>query len=66
MADPLPAGLPGLVATSVFSFITTWNDFLFAKSFIISDTSQSTLPMALLVFFKTDENDWEGSWQARR
>lgn len=35
----------------MFSFISAWNDFLFAKSFIISDTSQSTLPMALLVFF---------------
>lgn len=55
-----PLVLPGLVATSVFSFISTWNDFLFAKSFLISDTSQSTLPMALLVFFKPDENDWGG------
>ncbi|MFI6649802.1 carbohydrate ABC transporter permease [Streptomyces sp. NPDC050529] len=55
-----PLVFPGLVATSVFSFISTWNDFLFAKSFLISDTSQSTLPMALLVFFKPDENDWGG------
>jgi N,N'-diacetylchitobiose transport system permease protein len=55
-----PLVFPGLVATSVFSFISTWNDFLFAKSFIISDISQSTLPMALLVFFKPDENDWGG------
>ena len=55
-----PLVLPGLVATSVFSFISTWNDFLFAKSFIISDTSQATLPMALLVFFKPDDNDWGG------
>jgi len=38
----------------------TGGDFLFVKSFIISDTSQSTLPMALLVFFKPDENDWGG------
>ncbi|MET7860047.1 carbohydrate ABC transporter permease [Streptomyces sp. NPDC005318] len=55
-----PLVTPGLAATSVFSFIATWNDFLFAKSFIISDTSQSTLPMALLVFFKPEENDWGG------
>ncbi|CAO0832167.1 ABC transmembrane type-1 domain-containing protein OS=Streptomyces microflavus OX=1919 GN=Smic_28330 PE=3 SV=1 [Streptomyces microflavus] len=61
VADPLPLLVfPGLVATSVFSFITTWNDFLFAKSFIISYISQPTLPMALLVFFKPDENDWGG------
>ncbi|SEF02433.1 N,N'-diacetylchitobiose transport system permease protein [Streptomyces sp. Ag109_O5-10] len=57
---PFPLVLPGLVATSVFSFISAWNDFLFAKSFIISDTSQSTLPMALLVFFKPDDPDWGG------
>ncbi|MET9295559.1 carbohydrate ABC transporter permease [Streptomyces sp. NPDC003077] len=55
-----PLVFPGLVATSVFSFISTWNDFLFAKSFIISATENSTLPMALLVFFKPDENDWGG------
>jgi N,N'-diacetylchitobiose transport system permease protein len=56
----LPLVLPGLVATSVFSFISAWNDFLFAKSFIISDTSQQTLPLALLVFYKPDEPDWGG------
>ncbi|MGK5630506.1 carbohydrate ABC transporter permease [Streptomyces sp. URMC 123] len=55
-----PLVFPGLVATSVFSFISTWNDFLFAKSFIVSATENSTLPMALLVFFKPDENDWGG------
>lgn len=55
-----PLVLPGLVATSVFSFISAWNDFLFARSFIISDTSQSTLPMALLVFCKPDDPDRGG------
>ncbi|MEU1791739.1 carbohydrate ABC transporter permease [Streptomyces sparsogenes] len=55
-----PLVLPGLVATSVFSFISTWNDFLFPKSFIISATENSTLPMALLVFFKPEQNDWGG------
>ncbi|GGP59309.1 carbohydrate ABC transporter permease [Streptomyces abikoensis] len=55
-----PLVFPGLVATSVFSFISTWNDFLLAKSFIISATENSTLPMALLVFFKDEGNDWGG------
>ena len=53
-----PLVAPGLAATSVFSFITAWNDFLFARTFIISATDRQTLPMALLVFFKPDENDW--------
>jgi N,N'-diacetylchitobiose transport system permease protein len=55
-----PLVLPGLAATGIFSFISTWNDFLFAKSFIISATENSTLPMALLVFFKPEQNDWGG------
>jgi N,N'-diacetylchitobiose transport system permease protein len=54
-----PLVAPGLAATSVFSFITSWNDFIFAKTFIIG-TEHQTLPAALLVFFKPDENDWGG------
>ncbi|GID53325.1 carbohydrate ABC transporter permease [Actinoplanes couchii] len=53
-----PLVAPGLAATSVFSFIHAWNDFLFARTFIISEADNQTLPMALLVFFKPDENDW--------
>ncbi|MFG3259172.1 carbohydrate ABC transporter permease [Streptomyces sp. NPDC048172] len=55
-----PLVLPGLVATSVFSFISTWNDFLFAKSFIISEPANQTLPMALLVFYDKETPDWGG------
>jgi hypothetical protein len=45
-----PLVLPGPVATSVFSFISAWNGFLFAKSFTVGDPSQPTLPTALPVF----------------
>ncbi|WP_460863435.1 carbohydrate ABC transporter permease [Nocardiopsis coralliicola] len=55
-----PLTAPGIVACSIFSFIMTWNDFLFAKTFIISATENQTLPIALLSFFKPDENDWGG------
>ncbi|GGT14677.1 hypothetical protein GCM10010254_39260 [Streptomyces chromofuscus] len=44
----------------MFSLISAWNDFLFVKSFPVSDTSQSTLPMALLVFCKPERPDWGG------
>lgn len=54
----LPLTAPGIVATSVFSFISSWNDFLFARTFIIADPENQTLPMALLVFMKADQNDW--------
>ncbi|HWG99306.1 MAG TPA: carbohydrate ABC transporter permease, partial [Pilimelia sp.] len=55
-----PLVAPGLAAVSVFSFITAWNDFIFAKTLIIGATDKQTLPAALLVFFKPDENDWGG------
>ena len=53
-----PLVLPGLAATSVLAFIQAWNDFLFAKTFIISATQNQTLPLAILVFFRPDQNDW--------
>jgi N,N'-diacetylchitobiose transport system permease protein len=53
-----PLVAPGLVAASVVSFIHAWNDFLFAKTFLISGTDNRTLPLGLLVFFKPDEQDW--------
>ncbi|WP_433872295.1 carbohydrate ABC transporter permease [Saccharopolyspora sp. CA-218241] len=53
-----PLVAPGLVAVSVLSFIHAWNDFLFAKTFIISATENQTLPMAILVFFTPEGNDW--------
>ncbi|MCP2259477.1 N,N'-diacetylchitobiose transport system permease protein [Streptoalloteichus tenebrarius] len=52
-----PIVAPGLVASSVLSFIHAWNDFLFAKTFVTVEESQ-TLPLAILVFFKPDQNDW--------
>lgn len=55
-----PLVAPGVVACSVFSFISTWNDFLFAKTFIISAQENQTLPIAVLGFFKPDQNDWGG------
>ncbi|MFJ8041701.1 carbohydrate ABC transporter permease [Kitasatospora sp. NPDC096147] len=54
-----PLVAPGLAATSVFSFIMAWNDFVFARTLIL-DTDHQTLPAALMVFFKPDENDWGG------
>lgn len=53
-----PLVAPGLVAASVVSFIHAWNDFLFARTFLISGTENRTLPLGLLVFFKPEEQDW--------
>ncbi|RDI63535.1 carbohydrate ABC transporter permease [Nocardia pseudobrasiliensis] len=54
----LPLTAPGLVSVSVLAFIHAWNDFLFAKTFIISKTENQTLPQAILVYFKPEDTDW--------
>jgi N,N'-diacetylchitobiose transport system permease protein len=53
-----PLTAPGLVATSVLAFIHAWNDFLFAQTFIFSKPENQTLPQAILVFFKPEQEDW--------
>ncbi len=56
----LPLVAPGLVATSVFAFITTWNEYIFA-SVLLSDQSNQTLTVWLSYFYGTSRNtDWGG------
>ena len=54
----LPLVAPGLVATSVFAFITAWNEFIFA-SVILTDQSNHTTTVWLSYFLGTSRNtDW--------
>jgi N,N'-diacetylchitobiose transport system permease protein len=54
----LPLVAPGLVATSVFIFITVWNEFIFA-AVILSDESNHTLTIWLANFLGSSKNtDW--------
>jgi ABC-type glycerol-3-phosphate transport system permease component len=53
----LPLVAPGLVATSIFSFITAWNEFIFAFTFL-KDEDKATLPIMLEFFFGRAGNDW--------
>ncbi|MFE6611943.1 carbohydrate ABC transporter permease [Amycolatopsis sp. NPDC057786] len=55
----LPLLAPGLVTTSVFSFITAWNEFLFAFVFM-RDQSKQTLPVWLSSFRTAFSVDWGG------
>jgi N,N'-diacetylchitobiose transport system permease protein len=56
----LPLVAPGLVATSVFAFITAWNEFIFAYV-LLSDQSQQTATVWLSYFVGTSRNvDWGG------
>ena len=42
----LPLVAPGLVATSIFCFITAWNEFIFAMTFM-NDEDQYTVAIGL-------------------
>ena len=53
----LPLVAPGLVATSVFSFITAWNEFIFALTFL-QDSGKYTVAVGLQKFFGQNTADW--------
>jgi N,N'-diacetylchitobiose transport system permease protein len=53
----LPLVAPGLVATSIFAFITAWNELIFALTFI-STEDRYTLPVAMTYFFGRDDTAW--------
>ncbi|HWC84205.1 MAG TPA: carbohydrate ABC transporter permease [Pseudonocardiaceae bacterium] len=54
---------PGLVATSVYAFITAWNEFLYAFV-LMQDSSHYTLPVWLATFQTAFGTDWGGSMAA--
>lgn len=53
----LPLSIPGIVAVVVYSFVTTWNEFIFALVFA-TDTSVKTLPIGLAEFTNEFNTDW--------
>ena len=52
-----PLVAPGLVATSVFSFITAWNEFIFAITFL-NDEDSYTVAAGLRRFFTQYGTNW--------
>ncbi|AGW42519.1 ABC transporter permease [Leifsonia xyli subsp. cynodontis DSM 46306] len=53
-----PLVMPGLVATSVFSFITAWNEFVFAMTLLGGATDNYTVAIGLKQFFGENANEW--------
>ena len=54
----LPLIAPGLVATSVFAFITCWNEYIFARV-LLNDQSKQTLTVWLSYFLGSSKHtDW--------
>lgn len=53
----MPLALPGIIAVSVFSLITVWNDYLFAL-ILISSAEKMTVPIGLGSFVTEYEILW--------
>lgn len=58
-----PLLAPGLVATSIYSFITAWNEFLYAFV-LMQDSQRYTLPVWLSTFSSAFGTDWGGTMAA--
>ena len=52
----LPLSVAGLIATTVFTFIFTWNEFLFAL--VLTRVNVVTLPVALSGYFGAQSSFW--------
>jgi ABC-type glycerol-3-phosphate transport system permease component len=53
-----PLVAPGLVATSIFSFITAYNEFIVALTFLGQAHSDYTLPIYVTYFFSRGGAQW--------
>ena len=61
-----PLVAPGLVATSIFSFITAYNEFIVALTFLGQAHSTYTLPIYVTYFFGRGGAQWARSWRRPR
>jgi multiple sugar transport system permease protein len=52
----VPLVAPGLIATAVLCFITSWNEFMFAL--LLTDRDTRTAPVAILRFMGYEGLDW--------
>jgi trehalose/maltose transport system permease protein len=46
----LPLTAPALVTTGLLAFVTSWNEYLFALNFTITNPSAQTVPVAIAQF----------------
>ena len=53
----VPLALPGVIATSIFTFIVAWNDYLFAR-IMISSHKLKTLPVGVQDLMDSAFLDW--------
>ncbi len=53
----LPLAVPGIAVTAFFSFVTAWNEFMYALTFMTEQTMY-TLPVGLRTFVFEFRTDW--------
>ena len=53
----LPLALPGIIATSIFTFILAWNDYIFVRILITSDHLK-TLSVGIADLYNATVIDW--------
>jgi ABC-type glycerol-3-phosphate transport system permease component len=53
----LPLITPGIIAVTLYSFVATWNEFVFALSFA-TEKEMKTLPIGLAEFSSEFDTDW--------
>ena len=55
----MPLSSPGIIATAIYAFIQAWNEYVYAVTFLNSD-SLLTLPVGLQRFFSEYSTNWPG------
>lgn len=53
----LPLAAPGIATAAIFSFTTSWNEFLYAAT-LITSTELKTLPLGIAGFLRSDSFSW--------
>ena len=53
----LPLCLPGIIATAIYSFITGWNEYIYALALMQSE-NMKTLPIGITALAGNDRLDW--------
>ena len=54
----IPLTVPGIIATGIYIFITSWNEYLYAF-LLLSNDKDVTLSVALGNFLSADDSPWE-------
>jgi len=53
----IPISIPGIVATAVYSFLLTWNEYLFALS-LVQSSNKRTIPVGITLLVGENMTDW--------